>query len=103
MRPKPDLTSGELNEIAIRRAAARARARALNATADPAENATVITAAEADPDALPMTDAELDRTRPAHEVHPGLAAASLRRSRGRPELEAPKPQVTLRLDADVIE
>lgn len=75
----------------------------LDATADSNDDAAIIAAAEADPDARPMTEAELASMRPAHEVHPGLVAASLRRRRGRPKLEAPKQQVTLRLDADVIE
>jgi uncharacterized protein (DUF4415 family) len=101
MKPDP-LTPGELDEIARLRADARARARLAIAAADPAEDAAVVAAAEADPDAQPMTDAELARMRPAHEVHPHRVATRLRRGRGRPRSEAPKQQVTLRLDADVI-
>ena len=62
----------------------------------------MVAAAKADPDARPMTGAALARMRPAHEVHPELAAAGLRRRRGRPRSPSPKQQVTLRLDADVI-
>lgn len=40
--------------------------------------------------------------RPLDEVLPELAA-TLRRARGRPPLANPKKQVTLRLDAEVIE
>jgi uncharacterized protein (DUF4415 family) len=97
----PDLTRAEQAELDRRRAAARAKARRLIETADPAADAAVVAAAKADPDARPMTGAALARMRPAHEVHPELAAASLRR-RGRPRSPAPKQQVTLRLDADVI-
>jgi uncharacterized protein (DUF4415 family) len=53
----------------------------------------------------PMTDEELANMRPASEVMPEeffKAMEELRRSRGRPVLEHPKQQVTLRLDADVI-
>jgi uncharacterized protein (DUF4415 family) len=39
--------------------------------------------------------------RPFAEVFPDLAA-SIARSRGRPSLESPKKQVTLRLDADLV-
>jgi uncharacterized protein (DUF4415 family) len=94
-------TPAELSELDRRRAAARAKARRLIEVADPAADAAVLAAAESDPDALPMTDAELARMRPAHEVHPELVAVSLRR-RGRPRSPSPKQQVTLRLDADVI-
>lgn len=50
----------------------------------------------------PMTSAELARARPLAEVLPDLAE-SIRRSRGRPKIENPKKQITLRLDQDVIE
>ena len=94
------LTPDEMDELARRRAGARARARALDTSTDPAEDAALTAAAKADPDALPLSDDAV--LRPAHEVHPALAAMSLRRGRGRPKLESPKQQVTLRLDADVI-
>lgn len=50
----------------------------------------------------PSTDEELAQFRPFTEVFPDLAE-SIRRGRGRPPLESPKQQVTLRLDADVLE
>ena len=81
-KPEP-LSPNEMDEIARRRAEARARARRLNETADPAEDAAVVATAEADPDAQPMTDAALARLRPAHEVHPELVAAQLPRRRRR--------------------
>jgi len=98
----PDLTRAEQAELDRRRATARAKACRLIETADPAADAAVVAAAKADPDARPMTGAALARMRPAHEVHPELAAAGLRRRRGRPRSPSPKQQVTLRLDADVI-
>lgn len=48
-----------------------------------------------------LTAEELAQARPFAEVFPELAA-SIRRA-GRPKLEAPKRQVTLRLDADVLD
>ncbi len=91
MSRKPEiLTADERREIEHLRAEARAKARRLLETADPAEDAAIIAAAEADPDARPMTDAELARMRPAHEAHPELVAARLRRRRGRPKPSAPK-------------
>ncbi len=54
-----------------------------------------------------LTAADFRRMRPAREVLPKLigakAAAELLRPRGRPRKEHPKAQVTLRLDAEVIE
>jgi uncharacterized protein (DUF4415 family) len=41
------------------------------------------------------------RAKPLKDVLPALAEAS-KRSRGRPKLENPKEQVTLRLDANVL-
>lgn len=48
------------------------------------------------------TEEEMRHARPFAEVFPHLAE-SLKRGRGRPPTESPKQQVTLRLDADVIE
>jgi hypothetical protein len=91
MPKKPDpLTPDELEELARLRAEARAKARLALGMSDPAEDARIIAAAEADPDARPMTDEELARMRPAHEVHPRLVAAQLRRRRGRPKSSAPE-------------
>lgn len=103
MPSDPDLTEDELAEIARRRAVARLKARRLLETADPEEDAAIVRAAESDPDELPMTEEQLDRMRPAHEVLPELVARHLRRNRGRPKLAAPKQQVTLRIDPDVLE
>lgn len=48
------------------------------------------------------TEADFKQAKPFTEAFPDLAE-SLRKSRGRPKAEAPKKQVTLRLDADVVE
>jgi uncharacterized protein (DUF4415 family) len=48
------------------------------------------------------TAEDFKQARPFADVFPDLAA-SIVRSRGRPAAESPKKQVTLRLDADVIE
>jgi uncharacterized protein (DUF4415 family) len=54
-----------------------------------------------------LTVADFRRMRPAREVLPTLvgakAAAELLRPRGRPRKDHPKAQVTLRLDAEVVE
>lgn len=55
-----------------------------------------------DPDDWETTDEDLANARPFAEVFPDLME-SIKRSRGRPKLDEPKRQVTLRLDADVIE
>jgi uncharacterized protein (DUF4415 family) len=79
---------------------ARERARRLPEVSDE-EDARLTAAAEADPDNPPLReDAVL---RPLYQVHPEFVAKWLRRKRGRPPAEAPKKQVTLRLDQDVIE
>ena len=49
-----------------------------------------------------LTEEEMRQARPFTEVFPELAE-SIRRGRGRPPAENPKQQVTLRLDAEVIE
>ena len=56
----------------------------------PAEDAAVTSAAMADPDALPYTDAEWEQVKPLVR-------------RGRPLGSGSKAQVTLRLDVDVLE
>lgn len=48
------------------------------------------------------SEAEFKQAKPFSEAFPELAE-SLRKSRGRPKTEAPKKQVTLRLDADLVE
>jgi len=50
----------------------------------------------------PLKDNESAEARPFAEVLPELAE-SIRRGRGRPPLDRPKKQVTLRLDADVLD
>jgi uncharacterized protein (DUF4415 family) len=97
------LTDDELAYIRRRRleAAERALRKAEEMTDE--EDAALTPAAEADPDNPPLTDEQWGRMRPAHEVHPEFVAKWLRRKRGRPPLESPKKQVTLRLDQDVIE
>ncbi len=67
------------------------------------EESRIVAAAESDPDARPLTEADLDRMRPMHEARPDFLARWLRRERGRPPIEAPKRQVTLRLDQEVID
>ena len=47
------------------------------------------------------TEKNFKRAKPLKDVLPALAEASAR-SRGRPKLESPKEQVTLRLDANVL-
>jgi|tagenome__1003787_1003787.scaffolds.fasta_scaffold20380322_3 uncharacterized protein (DUF4415 family) len=97
-----DILSGQdLEVIARRKARAKAKARRAIAAADPEEDARVVAAAKADPDSAPLRDTAV--LRPAHEVHPALVADRLRRGRGRPRLASPKRQVTMRLDADLIE
>ena len=55
----------------------------------------------ADPDDPEITDEQWAQARPFAEVFPDLAE-SIRRSRGRPPVEHPKQQISLRLDPDVI-
>ena len=50
----------------------------------------------------PLTDAEAADLRPLGEVLPELAE-NLKRGRGRPPVDRPKRQVTLRLDVDVLD
>ena len=56
----------------------------------PAEDAAIIAAAQADPDAAPFTDAEWVQVKPLVR-------------RGRPLGSGSKTQVTLRLDVEVVE
>lgn len=50
----------------------------------------------------PLSNAELAKFRPFDKVLPDVAE-SIKRSRGRPPVDNPKKQVTLRLDAEVVE
>jgi uncharacterized protein (DUF4415 family) len=97
------LTAKELKDIARLRAEARKKARRLLDTATDEEDAALIAAAESDPDNPPLTDDQLRRMRPAHEVCPQLVARQLRRERGRPKSAVTKQQVTLRIDRDVLD
>jgi uncharacterized protein (DUF4415 family) len=102
-RATEPFTPAELREIAKRRAAAAKRARKLAATITPEEDARILAAALSDADAQPLTDEQLARMRPAHEVVPWLVARQLRSKGGRPKLAAPKKPVTLRLKPAVLE
>jgi uncharacterized protein (DUF4415 family) len=56
-----------------------------------------------DPDNPELTPEILSRMRPMREVFPEFVAEIKKmRARGRPKAAAPKIQVTLRLDADVV-
>ena len=91
----------ELEYLERRMAEGREEARHIPQMTDE-EEAAITAAAESDPDALPLTDEQLARMRPAYQVHPEFVAKWMRK-RGRPPSENPKKQVTLRLDQDVIE
>jgi len=55
-----------------------------------------------DPDIeRPLTDEELAQAKPFAEALPELAAA-MKRGRGRPPVDNPKQQVTMRLDGDLL-
>ena len=56
-----------------------------------------------DDDAPELTAERAARLRPARDVLPEEVLAQFKRSPGRPKLASPKKQVTLRLDADVLE
>jgi uncharacterized protein (DUF4415 family) len=96
-------TDDERGEIKRRQLAAAETAARLAELISPDEDARLTAAAESDPDNPPLAEDQWARMRPGHEVHAHLAAASLRRQRGRPPLAEPKKQVTLRLDQSVID
>jgi len=50
-----------------------------------------------------MTDAELAELRPLSEAEPEIFALLQKRGRGRPRVDAPKVNLTLRLDPHIIE
>jgi uncharacterized protein (DUF4415 family) len=54
-----------------------------------------------DEETRPLTDTEVSRLRPAPKVLSELGIAPPR-PRGRPPVDDPKQQVTLRLDADIV-
>jgi len=101
-KPAP-LTPSELAEVEASRREARIRVLASLEAMTDEEDARLTAAAESDPDNPPLTEEFWKRARPAHEKHPDWVRKSLERRRGRPKLESPKRQVTLRLDADVLD
>jgi uncharacterized protein (DUF4415 family) len=62
-----------------------------------AEEAAIQKRIAADPDAPEASDEELAQARPFADVFPALAE-SIKRSRGRPRIAAPKQAVSLRID-----
>ncbi|WP_027230090.1 BrnA antitoxin family protein [Phyllobacterium sp. UNC302MFCol5.2] len=54
-----------------------------------------------DPDAPEATDEELAQAKPFAEAFPDLAE-SIKRSRGRPAVDNPRQQISLRLEPEVI-
>lgn len=66
-----------------------------------AEEAKVQIEIANDPDAPEATDEELAQAKPFAEAFPDLME-SIKRARGRPSIEKPRQQVSLRLDPDVI-
>jgi uncharacterized protein (DUF4415 family) len=97
------LTAKDRKEIASRRAQARVWARRFLDEETNEDDAALIAAAKADPDNPPLTDDQLRRMRPAHEVRPELVARQLRRERGRSKSAVTTQQVTLRIDRDVLD
>jgi uncharacterized protein (DUF4415 family) len=67
----------------------------------PEEEACIQAGIDQDPDNPELTDDQIAQARPFADVFPELAA-SIRRARGRPRVEAPKEAVTLRLDPRTI-
>ena len=57
-----------------------------------------------DPDSPELTDDLIRRMRPMREAYPEFVAEIAKtRKRGRPKLDHPKVQVTLRLDQEVVD
>jgi uncharacterized protein (DUF4415 family) len=96
----PPLTNAEVAEIERGLANAGEHVRKLP-DHDPEGDARLTAAAEGDPDNPPLgEDAVL---KPLYQVMPEFVAKMMRRKRGRPPVETPKKQVTLRLDQDIID
>jgi uncharacterized protein (DUF4415 family) len=55
-----------------------------------------------DPDNPELTDEQLAQAKPFNEVFPELMEG-IRRARGRPAVESPRQQISIRLDQEVIE
>jgi uncharacterized protein (DUF4415 family) len=66
-----------------------------------AEEAEIQKMIASDPDAPEATDEQIAQAKPFAEAFPELMA-SIRRGRGRPPVESPRQQISIRLDADVI-
>jgi uncharacterized protein (DUF4415 family) len=66
------------------------------------EDAAINAGIARDPDAREWTDEDFANARPYLEVFPD-AAKDLPRRRGRPKLDDPKVNLTLRLDRDIID
>jgi uncharacterized protein (DUF4415 family) len=99
---KDVFTPEELAYLRERQEEALEKARSLPELTDE-EDARIRAGALSDPDNQPLTDEELARFRPAYQVMPEFVAKMMRQKRGRPPVETPKKQVTLRLDQDVID
>jgi uncharacterized protein (DUF4415 family) len=66
------------------------------------EEARIQAGIASDPDNPEWTEADFKKARPFAEMFPELAE-SIKRSRGRPALERPRKQISIRLDPDVID
>jgi len=91
-----------MSKTSDERGRARSRARASLRAISAKEDAAVRAAANSDPDNPEWTAKDFRRARWLTDVKPEFAEAASQ-LRGRPRLERPKVQVTLRLDAEVIE
>ena len=65
------------------------------------EEARIQAGIASDTDSPELTEVQLSNAKPFGAVFPALAEA-IKRSRGRPKLDAPKEAVTLRLSPDTI-
>ena len=66
------------------------------------EEARIQAGIASDPDNPEWTEADFKKARPFAEMFPELAE-NIKRSRGRPALERPRKQISIRLDPDVID
>jgi uncharacterized protein (DUF4415 family) len=66
------------------------------------EEAEIQRQISSDPDAPEATDEQIRQARPFAEVFPEFAE-SIKRARGRPAIENPRQQISIRLDPDIIE
>jgi len=65
------------------------------------EEAEIQTMIASDPDAAEATDEQITQAKAFAQAFPDLAE-SIKRSRGRPPIDAPKQQVSIRLSPDVL-